>query len=194
MNIAIIDYNCGNVKSVLFALNRLGYTATLTQDADCIKQADKVIFPGVGHAAFAMKELQKSGLDVLIKSLKQPVLGICLGMQLLCRYTEEGDTQALGVIPVDVCRFNLDAGLKVPQVGWNQLHDCRGALFANNATGYAYFVHSYYAALSPFTVAQCSYGHPFSAALQYQNFYATQFHPEKSASLGEQILSNFLKL
>lgn len=194
MKIAIVDYKCGNVRSVQFAVERLGYTAVLTEDPNKIRAADKVIFPGVGHAAFAMKVLKETQLDQVIRSLNQPVLGICLGMQLLCSHTEEGPVGGLGVFPVAIRKFDLSPPLKVPQVGWNRLYNCRGSLFENTAPAYVYFVHSFYAELSTYTVATCTHAHPFSAALQKDNFYATQFHPEKSADVGEQILANFLTL
>ena len=194
MKIVIIDYKCGNVKSVQFALQRLGYSAILSDDPSQIIAADKVIFPGVGHAAYAMKVLRRQKLDKVIPNLKQPVLGICLGMQLLCSFTEEGNTKGLGVLPVQIRKFDSDASLKVPQMGWNALVNCRGSLLDGVDNAYVYFVHSYYAELSPYTVAECNYGASFSAALQKNNFYATQFHPEKSADVGEQILANFLKI
>ncbi len=194
MKIAIIDYKCGNVRSVQFAVERLGYTAFLTDDPVKIRAADKVIFPGVGHAAYAMKVLKERQLDRLIRSLSQPVLGICLGMQLLCTHTEEGNTEGLGVFQIAVRNFDLSPPFKVPQMGWNQLYNCSGSLFENTAAAYVYFVHSFYAELSKYTGATCTYAHPFSAALHKDNFYATQFHPEKSADAGGQILANFLTI
>ena len=195
MKVVIIDYKCGNVQSVRFAVERLGFKAELSDDKDEILQADKVIFPGVGNAGFAMNMLKETGLDLLIKNLKQPVLGICLGMQLLCQSTEEEETEGLGIFPVKVKRFIPQKSLKVPQVGWNILQNVKGKLFDNiKYLPYAYFVHSYYADLSEYTIAECEYDQTFSAALQKDNFFATQFHPEKSADVGETILNNFLML
>jgi imidazole glycerol-phosphate synthase subunit HisH len=195
MKVVIIDYKCGNVQSVRFAVERLGFKAELSDDKDEILQADKVIFPGVGNAGFAMNMLKEKGLDVLIKNLKQPVLGICLGMQLLCETTEESNAKGLGIFPVPVKRFIPAQNTKVPQVGWNKLKNYKGILFSDmSGQPYAYFVHSYYAELSEYTVAECVYGQPFSAALQKDNFFASQFHPEKSADVGETILNNFLML
>jgi len=193
MKISIIDYGAGNVKSVQFALERLGYKGKLTSDADEILQADKVIFPGVGEASSAMKALRKYDLDSLIPTLRQPVLGICLGMQLLCTRSEEGDTGCLGVFPAESLKF--PANLKVPHVGWNTLSGIKSPLFNKIEPGsYAYFVHSYYVPLSSYTVAQSHYGFSFSAALAKDNFFACQFHPEKSSKAGEQILKNFIAL
>lgn len=193
--IAIIDYNAGNVQSVLFALERLGVSATLTADHELIRRADKVIFPGVGEASTTMAFLRERGLDELIRSLTQPVLGICLGMQLLCQHSEENDTHCLGIIPQEVRLFRPKHGEKVPHMGWNNLHVRKNGLFTEAQEGqYVYFVHSYYVEEGPFTTAVANYTLPFSAALQKDNFYATQFHPEKSGSVGEQILKNFLTL
>ena len=191
--IAIIKYNAGNIKSVQNALLRLGYEGVITDDAQTIINADKVIFPGVGEAGSAMKHLREKGLDQLIVNLKQPVLGICLGLQLLCDETEEGQTKCLGVFENKVKRFkDLDI---VPHMGWNNFIDVKGQLFNNLAVeDDVYFVHSYYAELSAQTTAVCDYINPFSAALEKNNFYATQFHPEKSADIGERILCNFLEL
>ncbi|MBO3098114.1 imidazole glycerol phosphate synthase subunit HisH [Gelidibacter pelagius] len=193
MNIVIIDYGAGNTKSVQFACNRLGYDPILTNSSELIKAADKVIFPGVGHASNAMKMLQESGLDVLIPTLKQPVLGICLGMQLLCNATEEGATKGLGVFDVQVIRFSDK--VKVPQMGWNTISNLKTNLFMglkNNA--YMYLVHSYYAELCDNTIAQTNYGVTYSSALKKNNFYGVQFHPEKSSLEGEDVLRNFLNL
>lgn len=191
MNIVIIDYGAGNTKSVQFACNRLGFDPILTNSAEFIKAADKVIFPGVGHASNAMKILQESGLDVLIPTLKQPVLGICLGMQLLCHTTEEGTTNGLGVFDVDVKRFS-DA-VKVPQMGWNTISNLKTNLFTGlKNDAYMYLVHSYYAELCEDAIAQTNYGVTYSSALKKDNFYGVQFHPEKSSWEGETVLSNFL--
>ncbi|AKQ45572.1 imidazole glycerol phosphate synthase [Rufibacter radiotolerans] len=193
MKTIIVDYKAGNVQSVLFALERLGVQATVTSNAEEIKSADKVIFPGVGEASSAMRALKEKNLDQLLPTLTQPFLGVCLGMQLLCQHSEEGDTEMLGIIPVQVKRFEV--ALKVPHMGWNNLHDLNGPLFSGiKENEYAYFVHSYYAPVTEYTIAQSSYPEPFSAALQYQNFYAVQFHTEKSGPAGAQILQNFLQL
>lgn len=193
MKIAIIDYGAGNIRSVQFALERMGYSGFLTSDAAEINAADKVIFPGVGEAQTAMEALKERGLDKVIPQLKQDVLGICLGMQLMCRWSEEGDTDCLNIFPMDTLEF--PAPLKVPHVGWNELERTGAGLFEGIEPGtFAYFVHSYYVPLSEFTVAQSFYGFDFSAALVKDNFYACQFHPEKSSKTGEQILKNFLKL
>lgn len=191
--IAIIKYNAGNIRSVQNALNRLGYESIITDDPDMIIKADKVIFPGVGEASSAMKYLVKSGLDNLILSLKQPVLGICLGLQLMCRYSEEADTKCLGIFNTDVRLFPpVD---KIPHMGWNNCMTLKGDLMKGiTVNDDLYFVHSYYAEISPFTVATCDYVVPFTAAMKKNNFYATQFHPEKSAEAGEKILKNFLGL
>ena len=192
-NIVIIDYGAGNVHSVQFSLERLGYKATLSADAQTIGAADKVIFPGVGHAKSAMQALHKAGLDELIPNLEQPVFGICLGQQLLCRHSAESDTDCLNIIPLEVEAF--DTSLKVPHMGWNQITGLSGPLFRNVDEGSnVYFVHSYYVTQSEVTTATCDYGTPFSAALQYKNFYACQFHPEKSGPVGQQIMKNFLEL
>ncbi|GAB2537155.1 imidazole glycerol phosphate synthase subunit HisH [Rufibacter soli] len=193
MKTVIVDYKAGNVQSVLFALERLGVQATVTSNAEEIQSADKVIFPGVGEASSAMRALKEKNLDQLLPTLTQPFLGVCLGMQLLCQHSEEGDTPMLGIIPVQVKRFEV--ALKVPHMGWNNLHDLKGPLFSGiKEKEYAYFVHSYYAPVTEYTIAQSSYPEPFSAALQYQNFYAVQFHTEKSGPAGAQILQNFLQL
>lgn len=191
--IVIIKYNAGNTQSVENAVRRLGYDCIVTNDIEEIKKADKVIFPGVGEAATAMQHLQANGLDLTIKGLKQPVLGICLGLQLMCNYTEEGNTNGLGIYDVNVKRFPpLDI---VPHMGWNILNNCKGQLFTGiGEEEHFYFVHSYYAEGSSLSVAQCDYILPYSAALQKDNFYAVQFHPEKSGTAGEQLLKNFLSL
>lgn len=198
MNIVIIDYGAGNIQSVEFALARQGIAATLTSDPNVIAAADKVIFPGVGEASTAMTRLRQCGLNRLIPELRQPVLGICLGMQLLCAHSAEGDTPCLGIFPERVERFAPLAAdgtrLKVPQMGWNQLHHPTGQLFREVPAGsYAYFVHSYYVPLSAHTAAVADYGLRYSAALERDNFYATQFHPEKSADIGARILRAFLQ-
>ena len=193
MNLVIVDYKAGNVQSVLFALERLGVQATLSADFETIKKADKVIFPGVGEASSAMAQLKARNLDKLLPTLEQPFFGVCLGMQLLCQHSEEGDTDLLGIIPLQVKRFQTD--LKVPHMGWNQLENLKSPLFDGlQEQEYVYYVHSYYVPLSEYTIAQSSYPGPFSAALQYKNFYAAQFHPEKSGPAGSQILKNFLAL
>jgi glutamine amidotransferase len=193
MKIAIIDYGAGNVQSVLFALERLGYEGNVTNDWNTIKSADKVIFPGVGEASSAMKMLQESGLDVLIPSLKQPVLGICLGMQLMCKHSEEGNTNGLGIFNVNVVKFSNEE--KVPQMGWNTIYNLKSPLFTGiKENEFMYLVHSYYASLSENTIATTNYELEYSTALQRDNFFGVQFHPEKSGTFGEQILNNFLNL
>ena len=195
--IAIIDYDMGNLRSLENALDRLGATYCVTADPDTIRKADKVILPGVGHAGLAMDNLVERGLPDLIRSLRQPVLGICVGMQVLCRDSEEAPGKpCLGVFDAHVRRFSPAPGCKVPHMGWNDLGNLEGKLFKDMGKGaYVYFVHSYYAGLCPDTVATCRYaGVMFSAALRYENFYGTQFHPEKSGSVGERILQNFLAL
>lgn len=204
MNLAIIKYNAGNIQSVLTALERLGVQAEVTADAEKIKSADKVIFPGVGEASSAMKSLQLNNLDAVIKELKQPVLGICVGMQLLCSYSEENNTGCLGIIPVGVKRFppapalsgeRPGARLKVPQVGWNTIYKLKSDLFNEVPdNSYIYNVHSYYAEDSKYTIATCKYGLEYAAAIKKNNFYGVQFHTEKSAATGDKIINNFLKL
>ncbi len=201
MNIAIIKYNAGNVQSVLYALQRLGINAIVTDDHEEIIKADKVIFPGVGNAASAMQYLRKNNLDKLIVSLKQPVLGICLGLQLMCNASEEGNTECLGIFDVAVKKFdnlnlkNQPVSFKVPHMGWNNIYDLRSKLFTDvKENAYVYFVHSYYAMLSEHTIATTDYILPFSAAMHRDNFYGVQFHTEKSAGAGVQIISNFLNL
>ena len=193
MKVVIINYGAGNIKSIQFAFKRLGYNAILSNNQDEIKAADKIIFPGVGEAASAMIMLKKSGLDKLIPNLKQPVLGICLGMQLLCKHTEEGDTQGLGVFNTTVKRF--DNSVKVPQMGWNIIKNLKSDLFKGiKENEYMYLVHSYYAQHSQETIAKTDYGINYASALQHNNFYGVQFHPEKSSLAGEKILQNFLNL
>ncbi|WP_109300771.1 imidazole glycerol phosphate synthase subunit HisH [Aquimarina sp. AU474] len=193
MKIVIINYGAGNIQSIKFAIQRLGYEAVLSDNPEEIKAADKVIFPGVGEASSAMRKLKASGLDALVPKLKQPVLGICLGMQLMCNATEEGNTKGLGIFDVDVLRFNH--GVKVPQIGWNQIESLESPLFNSvKEKDYIYLVHSYYAPVIKNTVAKTNYGVEYSTALHKDNFYGTQFHPEKSSLAGEQILKNFLEL
>ncbi len=193
MKIVIINYGAGNIQSIMFAIERLGYKAILSNNPDEIKSADKVIFPGVGEASYAMKMLKESGLDTLIPTLKQPVLGICLGMQLMCKYSEEGDTKGLGIFDVDVVKFS--SKVKVPQMGWNNIYNLKSDLFRGIAENeYMYLVHSFYAPLCTETIATTNYELEYSSALENDNFYGTQFHPEKSGDVGEQILANFLKL
>ena len=196
MKIAIIDYNAGNVQSVQFALNRLGVDSFLTNQPEEIIAADKVIFPGVGEASTTMQHLKTLGLDKVIPQLKQPVLGVCLGMQLLCEHSEENDTPCLGIIPQKVVRFRPeDSNIKVPHMGWNTILDLKGKIFSEEITQeYVYFVHSYYVELGKYTTATTDYVQPFSAALQKDNFFATQFHPERSGSVGAKILENFIKI
>lgn len=194
MNVVLIKYNAGNIQSVLYALERIGVSATVTDDHEEIRAADKVLFPGVGEAFSAMLSLKGKNLDKLIKELKQPVLGICVGMQLLCDHSQERDTAGLGVFDVRVKRFP-DAGIKIPQIGWNNIYDLKSALFTGlKENSYIYNVHSYYAELSKWTIATADYGLEYSAALHKGNFYGVQFHTEKSAEAGEQILRNFINL
>ena len=193
--VAIIKYNAGNVQSVQYGLQRLNVESIVTDDADIIRTADKVIFPGVGHAAPAMQYLKERKLDELIISLKQPVLGICLGLQLMCKHSEEGDTNCLGIFNEQVKLFKPIAGEKVPQIGWNSIYNFHSELFEGlKKNDFVYAVHSYYAALGNETVATTDYIQPYSAALQKDNFYAVQFHPEKSGTVGETILKNFITL
>jgi glutamine amidotransferase len=193
MNTVIIKYNAGNIQSVLYALERIGQQAVVTDDPDLIRKADKVIFPGVGEASTAMAYLKERGLDELLRSLRQPVLGICLGMQLMCSYSEENDTDCLGIFEEKVKKFAAE-GLKVPQIGWNNIYDLKTPLFNGlKEKSFCYFVHGYYAALGGHTIATTDYGLPYSSALHRDNFYGVQFHPEKSAAVGEQILKNFLE-
>ena len=198
MKVAIIKYNAGNIFSVLYALKRIGVEAEVTDDFDTIRNADKVIFPGVGEASTAMAYIQEKGLDKLIMSLKQPVLGICIGLQLMCRSSEEGNAKCMGIFDVDVKKFDNSncPSKKIPHMGWNTISaSTKNALVTKEQDDkYAYFVHSYYAPVCEHTISQCEYITPFSAALKKDNFYATQFHPEKSGDLGEQILKNFIAL
>ncbi|MCO5236750.1 MAG: imidazole glycerol phosphate synthase subunit HisH [Chitinophagaceae bacterium] len=198
MNLAIIKYNAGNIQSVLYALERIGVAAAVTDDTEQISRADKVIFPGVGEASSAMRYLKERNLDQLIVGLKQPVLGICLGMQLMCRYSEENEVSCLGIFEEEV-RFFGNAGVagqrtKIPQIGWNTIYDLKSPLFKNvPERSYVYFVHGYYAALGKDTIATADYILPYSAGLHKDNFYGVQFHPEKSAGTGDRILKNFLE-
>lgn len=193
MKTAIIKYNAGNIRSVMYALKRIGVEAVVTDDAEELKKADKVIFPGVGEASSAMSYLSERGLDKLIKELKQPVLGICLGLQLMCKHSEEGNVSCLGIFDREVKKF--DNGLKVPEIGWNDIYNLKTDLMSSLPQhSYVYFVHGYYAEIGDATIATAGYGMEYSAALHKDNFYACQFHPEKSGSVGERILQNFLDL
>lgn len=194
--IAIIDYGCGNLQSVENALRRLGCDYVLTADPQVIRSAAKVILPGVGNAAEAMRNLRAKGLEDVIKSLRKPVLGICVGMQIMCRDSEEGDTRCLGIFDTHVRRFTPAPEAKVPHMGWNVIGNPDTKLFKGIRGGtFVYFVHSYYPALCPDTICTCRHGDcMFSAALRYENFYGTQFHPEKSGDAGETILRNFIEL
>ncbi|WP_418509926.1 imidazole glycerol phosphate synthase subunit HisH [Corallibacter sp.] len=193
MKVVIIDYGAGNIKSVQFAFKRIGLDAVLSKGSEAIQQADKVVFPGVGEASSAMKKLKESQLDLIIPKLKQPVLGICLGMQLMCHETEEGNTKGLGIFDVSVKKFSNQ--FKVPQMGWNTIYNMKTNLFHNiKNQEYMYLVHSYYAPKSEMTIATTNYGFEYATALQKDNFYGVQFHPEKSSHAGEQILKNFLDL
>lgn len=196
MNVAVIKYNAGNVYSVDCALHRLGVNAVITDRKEVIMAADKVIFPGVGEAETTMSHLRANGMDQLIRNLSQPVLGICLGMQLMCRYSEEGEVACLGIFDEIVKRFVPQKREdKVPHMGWNTINKVKSDLFKDFIKDeFVYFVHSFYVPICEFTIAESCHIHPFSAALNRTNFYATQFHPEKSGSVGEQILKNFLEL
>lgn len=196
MKIAIIKYNAGNIQSVLYALERLGVTATVTDDPSVLATSDKVIFPGVGEASSAMAFLKARNLDQLICSLKQPVLGICLGMQLMCQHSAENDTPCLGIFDEQVLAFKSnEATIKVPQIGWNTITNLKTGLFNGVAENcFTYFVHGYYAGLGNNSIATTNYILDYSSALQKNNFYGVQFHPEKSAAVGEKIIQNFLAL
>ncbi|WP_323758405.1 imidazole glycerol phosphate synthase subunit HisH [Roseivirga sp.] len=193
MSVVIVDYNAGNVQSVTYALERLGVSPVLSADPEVIRSADRVIFPGVGEASTAMRFLKERKLDEVIKDLKQPVFGVCLGLQLMCAHSEENNTDCLGIFDVQVKKF--EPTLKVPQMGWNNLEHTTGPLFEGiEADSYVYYVHSYYAETSPYTIATTDYVNTFSAALNKDNFYALQAHPEKSGKIGERILQNFLDI
>ena len=202
MRIAIIKYNAGNIQSVLYAMERLGVEAEVTDDAEKINAADKVLFPGVGEASSAMQSLIDNNLDQVIKNLKQPVFGICVGMQLLCNHSEENDTKCLGIVPVEVKKFLPPSPSgegavvrKVPQIGWNNIYNLKSELFRDiEDKSFIYNVHSYYAEDSEYTIAKCNYGLEYAAAIKKDNFYGVQFHTEKSASIGDQILKNFLEV
>ena len=193
MKIVIIDYGAGNVQSVKYAFDRLGYKAEITDDYEKIKTADKVIFPGVGEASSAMKALKIKKLDILIPSLKQPVLGICLGMQMMCKFSEEGNTEGMSIFDLNVKKF--PKGLKVPQIGWNQIESLKTVLFNGiSEKEYMYLVHSYYVENNKDAIAVSSYGLKYATAIQKDNFFGVQFHPEKSSDAGEILLNNFLKM
>ncbi|MFT4575414.1 MAG: glutamine amidotransferase [Polaribacter sp.] len=193
MKLVIIDYGAGNIKSIQFAFKRLGVEAILSSDAEVIKAADKIIFPGVGEASSAMQKLKESGLDILIPTLKQPVLGICLGMQLLCNFTEENNTKGLGIFNTKVKRFTNE--VKVPQISWNTISNLESGLFKGIDQGeFMYLVHSYYAESCDEEIATTNYGVDYASALQKDNFYGVQFHPEKSSEAGELVLKNFIEL
>jgi len=199
MKVAIIKYNAGNIMSVDYALQRFGISATVTDDTEEIRSADRVIFPGVGEASTTMSYLKARNLDKLLISLKQPVLGICLGLQLMCRHSEEGNTTCIGIFDEDVKKFQpqvlRNSRTKVPHMGWNKIYNLESKLFESDMyDNYAYFVHSYYASAGKDTIAFCDHGITFSAALHRNNFYATQFHPEKSGKAGSQVLKNFIEL
>lgn len=205
MKVSIVKYNAGNVQSVLFALERIGVNAIVTDNIEELNSSDKVIFPGVGEASSAMKYLKEKNLDEVIVNLKQPVLGICLGMQLMCQYSEEGNTDCLGIFDNKVSRFlspfeGMSASwrtgdVKVPQIGWNTIYDLKTNLYKDiKENEYMYLVHSYYAEINEHTIAKTNYGIEYSSSLQKNNFYGVQFHPEKSSDAGQQLLENFIKL
>ena len=195
MDVAIVKYNAGNIYSVVNAMKRLGITPVLTDDAETLQKADRVLFPGQGQAKEAMDYLKAHQLDKVIKNLTQPVLGICVGQQLLCRHSEEGDVDCIGIFDVDVKRFQPQKHEdKVPAMGWNEIYDLKTPLYQGLENPYAYFVHSYYVPLCEETIATADYILPYSASLHKDNFYTCQFHPEKSGKVGEQILKNFLDI
>jgi glutamine amidotransferase len=192
MKVSIVKYNAGNIQSVLFALERIGINAIVTDDYEELNTSDKIIFPGVGEASSAMKHLREKCLDGVIVNLKQPVLGICLGMQLMCKHSEEGDTDCLGIFDNQIKLFTGD--VKVPQIGWNNIYELKTNLYKGiKENEYMYFVHSYYAEISEYTIAKTNYGVEYSSSLQKNNFYAAQFHPEKSSDAGQQLLENFIR-
>lgn len=199
MKLSIVKYNAGNIQSVLYALERIGVQAQVTDDHEALRSSDKVIFPGVGEASSAMRYLKEKGLDQVLLQLQQPVLGICLGMQLMCRYSEENNTDCLGIFDEPVLKFSnapaAASSFKIPQIGWNTIYDLKTDLFKGLKDGsYCYFVHGFYAAIGEHTIASTDYIQPYSSALHRDNFYGVQFHPEKSATVGEQIIKNFLDL
>lgn len=196
MNVAIVKYNAGNIFSVVNALRRLGVEPVLTDDAEVLQKADRVLFPGQGEASTTMQYIREHRLDDIIRSLRQPVLGICIGQQLLCQHSEEGNTDCIGIFPLEVKRFQpLQHEEKVPQMGWNSIHDLKTPLFEGiKEEDFIYNVHSFYVPMSEYTIATCDYIHPYSAALHKDNFYTCQFHPEKSGDVGSRIIENFLKL
>jgi len=201
LKLSIIKYNAGNIRSVLYALERIGLEATVTDDHEILKTSDKVIFPGVGEASTAMKYLKARGLDRLIAELEQPFLGICLGMQLMCRWSAENNTECIGIFEEKVMHFdqNVPAGanqqFKIPQIGWNNIYDLSSPIFEDiEDNSYCYFVHGYYAALGEHTIATANYIQPYSAGLQKNNFFGVQFHPEKSSTAGEKMIKNFVAL
>lgn len=196
MKIAIVKYNAGNIQSVIYALNRLGIEPVLTDNHEELRAADKVVFPGVGEASSAMNYLKEANLDTFLPTLVQPFFGICIGQQLMCQHSEEGDVDCLGIFPLKVKKFDTTTGLKVPHMGWNNLSNCQSPLFKDitEKEDYIYYVHSYYCELGQETIATTDYVLPYSAALQKDNFYAVQFHPEKSGKVGETVLKNFLEM
>ncbi|PZP43143.1 MAG: imidazole glycerol phosphate synthase subunit HisH [Pseudopedobacter saltans] len=194
MRLAIVKYNAGNIQSVLYALERIGANAEVTDNPELLQSADKVIFPGVGEASSSMKYLKERNLDKVISSLKQPVLGICFGMQLMCAHSEEGNVDCLGIFDEQVKRFPLIGGVKVPQIGWNQIQNLQTPLFEGvSEDSFCYFVHSFYASVGPHTIGTTEYGIQYSSALHKDNFWGVQYHPEKSATIGERILKNFIE-
>ena len=195
MRVAIVKYNAGNIRSVAYALNRLGIEPEISDDPEVLRAVDKVIFPGVGEASTAMSYLKKGGLDVLLPTLQQPVLGICLGLQLMCKHSEENNTDCLNIFPVQVKKFPMSTELKVPQIGWNTIHDLKSPLFKGiKEEAYMYLVHSYYAEPNPYAIATTDYGLSYASAIHKDNFYAVQFHAEKSGEAGGQIIENFIRL